>query len=190
MVTTVLGTGIPETWWSDFVPPEGLKAEIVQGELVLTPSPNADHGFAQSALFRSFDVNLPPGFEIVQGLEWRLAFGGVVAAAPEPDLMVVRREPDLKVSTKPPLLAVEVLSQSDSELLPTGLRRIEGKRLDYAANGLEHYLEVESPGDPKKRHVRRYELRKSELVVVAEARGTDQLLSDVPYPYEIDLSKL
>jgi Uma2 family endonuclease len=188
MVMTMRRTELPELWWDDFVPPTGLRAEIIQGELVLTPSPTLDHGFAQTRLFRALDAQLPVGYEIVQGIEWRLAVEGIVAAAPQPDIMVVPQQSGTRVLTVSPLLAVEVLSPSDGQLLPQGVSRIEGKRLDFAANGLEHYLEVEWAADVCT--VRRYELCDGELAVVDVAEGDGLLVSAVPYDYEIRPSRL
>jgi Uma2 family endonuclease len=148
-----------------------------------------DHGFAQWELLSALKDHLPEGYGILQNIEWRLAGGGIVAAAPQPDVMVVRRPPPgVRVLTSAPLLAVEVLSPSDGQLLPHGISRIEGKRLDYAANGLEHYLEVESVGDV--RTVRRYELCDGELAVVDVAEGDGLLVTAVPYDYEIRPSRL
>jgi Uma2 family endonuclease len=188
MVTTMRRVGLPEQWWDAFVPPESVTAEIVRGELVLTPSPSLPHGIAQTKLLRAFDKHLPDGCEIVQGIEWRLADGGTVAAAPQPDLMIFRLEKGVRVLKRPPLLAVEVLSPSDADLLPDGMSRIEGKRLDYAANGLEHYLEVAWAA--KVCTARRYERHDGELVVVAVAEGDEPLIADVPHRYEIVPSRL
>jgi Uma2 family endonuclease len=188
MVMTMHRVRLPESWWDAFVPPETVRAEIVQGELVLTPSPSMSHGIAQSRLFRALDEHLPDGCEVVPGIEWRLTEEGIVAAAPQPDLMVVRLEKGVRALKSRPLIAVEILSPSDAQALPNGMSRIEGKRLDYAANGLEHYLEVARVADVCT--VRRYERHDGELVVVAVAEGDEPLIADVPYHYEIVPSRL
>jgi Uma2 family endonuclease len=188
MVMTTSRVGLPESWWDAFEPPDGVTAEIIRGELVLTPSPSLDHGFAQTELIIALHAHLPEGYGIVPGIEWRLAGDGIVAAAPQPDLMVVRRTRGKQRLESPPLLAVEVLSPSDAEVLPNGMSRIEGKRLDYAANGLEHYLEVAQVADVCT--VRRYERRDGELTVVAEARGDEPLVAEVPNPNENVPSRL
>ena len=188
MVTrTARRAGLPERWWDEFELPAGLSAEIIAGELVLSPSPTLDHGFAQSQLFRALDRHLPGGHEIVPGIEWRLAADGLVAAAPQPDLMVVRREAGERL-TDVPLLAVEVLSPSDHKMLVQGIRRIEGKRLDFAANGLRHYLEVERVAGVCT--VRRYELHEGRLEVVEVTEGDKPLVATVPYDYEVLPSRL
>jgi Uma2 family endonuclease len=86
------------------------------------------------------------------------------------------------------LLAVEVLSPSDGSRLSDGLTRIEGKRADYAANGLTDYLEIEPYGDG-------YLARRCELVegllVVADAVGVGGVLvATRPFPYELHLADL
>jgi Uma2 family endonuclease len=188
MVMTMRRVGLPESWWDAFESPDGVTAEIIRGELVLTPSPSVRHGAAESKLFRALDEHLPEGCEILRGIEWRFAGDALVAAAPQPDLLVFRDEPGLLRLMNPPLLAVEVLSPSDAQVLPNGMSRIEGKRLDYAANGLEHYLEV--AWTAKICAIRRYERHDGELAVVAVAEGDDPLIAEVPYPYEIVPSRL
>lgn len=188
MTRTARRAGLPEPWWDAYDPPAGLSAEIIAGELVLSPSPTLDHGIAQSELFRALDRHLPGGHVIVPGVEWRLAADGLVAAAPQPDLMVVRRDSGRRQLTKPPLLAVEVLSPSDRRKLVQGISRIEGKRLDYAANGLGHYLEVERVAGVCT--VRRYELHDGRLEVAEVTEGDKPLVATVPYDYEVLPSRL
>lgn len=188
MTRTARRAGLPERWWDAYDPPAGLSAEIIAGELVLSPSPTLGHGYAQYELFRVLDRYLPTGHAIVPGIEWRLAADGLVAAAPQPDLMVVRRRAGERRLTEPPLLAVEVLSPSDHKLLVQGISRIEGKRLDYAANGLRHYLEVERVAGVCT--VRRYELQNDRLEVVEVTEGDKPLVATVPYGYEVLPSRL
>jgi hypothetical protein len=87
-----------------------------------------------------------------------------------------------------PLLTVEVLSESDHHRLERSpLTRIEGKRLDYAAHGVEHHLEVDLAG----RIVNRFQRRAGRLDVVDSAdRDQATLVSRVPFPYVIDLAAL
>lgn len=203
-ITSVQATdspAIPEAWWDDFDPPPGHRAEIVRGEIIVTPSPGLPHAQAATELVLALQRDLPEELTVVQAVEWRLPKGGIVASAPVPDILVVSR--GLKVLAGPPLLAVEILSPSDNAGLAGGGTRIEGKRLDYAANGLQHYLEVflAAQGGPQ---VVRYELQDrpvrargsasvtqtQRLVQVAEAYDDELLAAVEPFPYEIRPSAL
>jgi Uma2 family endonuclease len=181
-------TPIAEAWWDAFEPPPGFwRAEIIKGEIVLSPSPGLSHAFAATRLARMLDLHLPDGLELAQGVEWKLATGGWVAAAPIPDLVVV--ESTITKVTEAPLLAVEILSRSDTaRLTGTPLTRIEGKLEDYADNGLKHFLEVDLLAVPVTVH--RYERVHGRLVAVDMSEGEEVLVADVPFPYEIQPSAL
>jgi Uma2 family endonuclease len=168
--------------WEAFTVPEGYRAEIIRGELVVTPGTGVDHGRAQNRLVALLAGLLPAGYESVSGVEWRLETGGLVAMAPQPDLMVVRRSATGPAITVPPLLAVEVLSPSDfTHRLTSGMNRREGKLLDYAVNGLADYLEIDLAGDVPV--AIRYELRAGVLVEAARAVGAAILKAKRPFPY-------
>jgi Uma2 family endonuclease len=174
---------ISEAWWDAFELPPGVgRAEVIKGELVLTPSPGLPHGVAATRLTVLFDAAVPEGLVVVQGIEWTLARQGLVAAAPVPDLVVV--DPTIERITDPPVLAIEILSRSDSaRLVGSPMTRIEGKLEDYADNGLEHFLEVDLLADPVA--VRRYGRAHGRLVPVDRSEGDEVLVADVPFPYEI-----
>jgi Uma2 family endonuclease len=133
--------GVPAWWWDEFTDPPGYRAEIVQGELVLSPSPGRAHQRALRKLLRVLEDGCPEAFEVLPDIEWRLDRGGVVAQAPRPDLVVVGKV-DGPIADVP-LLAVEIVSRSDHRPLERSRRtRLEGKQLDYAQNGLQHLLVV------------------------------------------------
>ena len=179
--------GLDEEWWENFEPPEGLRAEIIGGELVMTPSPGVPHAFAATRLVHALEAELPDGLIVVQGLEWRTARQGRVASAPIPDLVVVHD--DIERLTEPPVLAVEILSNSDGRRHSSGQSRIDVKREDYAAAGLVHYLEVDqTPAGALA--VTRFELGKGRLEVVDDAVGDEVLEAEVPFRYRIQPSSL
>lgn len=174
--------GFDEGWWDAFEPPEGLRAEIVGGELVLTPSPGATHAFVATKLTVLLQAAVPDGLIVAQNLEWRTARSGRVASAPIPDLVVVPT--GIEALTDPPLLAVEILSNSDRQRHATGQTRIEVKREDYAAAGLQHYLEVDSTGAGVTM-VTRFVLDRGRLEAVESAIGDEILSVDTPFLYRI-----
>jgi Uma2 family endonuclease len=173
-------TLIPVTWWDEFEPPDGLRAEIIQGELILSPSASKMHALVIRRLLQILDDAAPEGHMAVTGLEWRLTDETVVASAPIPDVMVVAEAGD----DVDPILAVEVLSPSDRQHLSNGMTRIEGKRADYAAHGLGHYLEV----DLALRTITRYHLVDGALVVVEHERMAVDTTE--PFPYRLLVSDL
>lgn len=170
--------------WEAFSVPEGYRAEVIQGELVVTPGTGVDHGRAQSRLTVLLAGAVPSGYEPVSGIEWRLDVSGVVAMAPQPDIMVVPRNARGPAIVQTPLLAVEVLSLSDlSHRLAGGMTRREGKLADYARNGLKDYLEIDlTTSDPV---AIRYELRRRTLIEVDRAPGTAVLQAERPFGYEV-----
>jgi len=175
--------------WEALAVPEGYRAEIIRGELVVTPGTDLDHGRAQSRLTVLLAAAAPSSFEPVSGIEWRLDVGGVVAMAPQPDIMVVPRSVKGPAILLAPLLAVEVLSPSDlSHRLANGMTRREGKLADYAANRLEDYLEIDlTAATPV---AVRYELRSDTLVEVDRADGTAALRAVRPFAYEFRPAEL
>ena len=184
IVATPIGAGD----WDLLTIPEGYRAEVVRGELVVTPGASVDHGRAQSRLTVMLAAVLPAGFEVVSGVEWRLDVGGVVAMAPQPDLMVVPRSTRGPSISAPPLFAVEILSTSDRHHLAAGMTRREGKLLDYAANGLEDLVEVDLTVPIPL--AARYERRDGELVMVDSVVGSAVLRAVRPFAYEFSPAAL
>lgn len=176
---------VPEEWWANFEPPPGVRAEIIRGALSLSPSPNDAHGVVQSFLIARFRRTMPDDHRAVPGIEWKFAAKGIVAMAPQLDVMVGRWDAATRTLVRPPILGVEVLSPSDTAPWE-GMTRIEGKRLDYAENGLEHYLEI----DLDEPSITRYELLGARLVAVDKAAADQILSTTVPFPYELRPSDL
>ena len=174
--------------WDSLSVPEGYRAEIIRGELVVTPAASVDHGRVQSRLVVILASAAPHDHEPISGVEWRLDTGGVVAMAPQPDLMVVPRSARGASIDRAPLLAVEILSPSDNQRLANGMTRREGKLADYAVNGLADYLEIDlvAPGSV----ATRYELCDDALVPTGIASGTTLLQANRPFAYEFAPSAL
>lgn len=180
---------VPVAAWEALAVPDGYRAEVICGELVVTPGTGLPHGRAQSRLTVLLAAAAPAGYEPVSGIEWRLDVGGVVAMAPQPDIMIVPLSAEGLAILQPPLLAVEVLSRSDhTHRLANGMTRREGKLADYGANGLQDYLEIDlSTATPV---AVRYELHEGRLVAVDRAAGTVLLRAPRPFTYEFRPSDL
>lgn len=168
--------------WEAFTVPEGYRAEIIRGELVVTPGTGVGHGLAQNRLVALLAGSIPAGYGSISGVEWRLESRGLVAMAPQPDLMVVPLSAEGPAITVPPLLAVEILSPSDfTHRLSNGMIRRKAKLVDYAVNGLADYLEVDLTGDTPV--AIRYELRNGLLVECARVAGRTSLEASRPFAY-------
>jgi Uma2 family endonuclease len=173
--------------WDVFELPEPYRAEIVQGELVVTPAASMLHGLVQQSLGALLRPQLPAPLRVYSGVEWRFDEQGIVAMAPQPDLVVARRK--VLELTHAPALAVEILSPSDANRLERSpVSRIEGKRLDYADRGLRDYLEVDLSGQEP--ILIRYELQDGDLMEVDRAVGENVLVADRPFAYSLRPSDL
>lgn len=183
---SVAMVGIRPEEWDQLELPDGYRAEIIAGELVVSASPFAWHGAVQAALSELFRRAVPRGMVVMTDVEWRFPERGLLAGAPRPDLLVAAidgLEFDQHL-TAPPLLAVEILSGSDFHLLErSGRPRIVAKREDYWRHGLLHYLEVSMVDGEIL--AERYEPGADSLQRVATATGEEQLVAERPFPYRI-----
>ena len=143
----------PRVLWSESAflsrPDSLARAELLDGELVVTPSPGFGHQDTAFRMARALDV-------------WalRVGFPGVVAMAPidivfgpdlvlQPDVIVFPRSDVLPVRgevREVPLLCVEVLSPSTR-----GYDRIT-KRTRYAAAGVAELWCMDPEGDVERWH--------------------------------------
>ncbi len=120
-------------------PEDGNRYEVLDGALVVSPSPSPLHQRAVGRLYRLLDAGCPPQLEVfVAPLAWRIGPGQI----PEPDLMVVDRTAvGTRAVENTPRLVVEVLS-------PLGRGRdLHEKRRLYAEAGCPWYwiLDPEEP---------------------------------------------
>lgn len=123
------------------LPETNVPTEVVEGQLVVSPTPGGPHQVTASRLASALDPGCPSGFQVIAcPLDWLLRT--------EPTLLI--RQPDVLVAsddqlrgprlTRPPLLAVEILSPGSFE------RDVIVKRGEYARAGLRHYWVVDPEG--------------------------------------------
>jgi len=120
------------------LPDDGHRYELLDGSLLVTPSPSWGHQSVVVRLCRLLDDARPPGLMVlVAPFDVVLSDDTVL----QPDVLVARRN-DLVAHghSAPPLLAVEVLSPST--------RRIDQllKPARYAASGIASYWIVDQAG--------------------------------------------
>ncbi len=152
------------------MPDDGNRYELVDGALIVTPSPVTRHQVVAGELYLLLRAACPGSMRVLFApYDVRLAATTVL----QPDLLVADRssftEANLPVS---PLLAVEVLSPSTRHI-DLGL-----KRSRYEAAGCPSYWVVD-PGVPS---VRAWERRGAEYVEVGHVRGAEPLALARPFP--------
>jgi Uma2 family endonuclease len=153
--------------------------EVVDGQLVVTPSPYGPH---QRVVFRLgvlLDAACPPGLEVLLGPADWILWEAPLLQVRQPDLMVVTAEEALRVPLRqPPRLVVEVVAGDSFE------RDVVTKRAEYARAGARHYWVVDIR-DPDAIEVVAYCFDGERLAERARAVGDEQLSLDEPFPVVI-----
>lgn len=119
----------------DNMPEDGLRYEVLNGQLIVSPAPKPRHQLVIKWLEKALDLVCPPKLMVVEGM-------GVLIGEDEaiPDLMVVTGRFDVDgrgVPAEQVLLAVEMVSKST-----TATDRKVKPDL-YAAAGIPNYWRVE-----------------------------------------------
>jgi Uma2 family endonuclease len=159
----------------DALPPDGSRHELIDGALVVTPSPHWRHQFVVAELLAVLRAACPEDLMALPApLDLTLAVDTVV----EPDLLVSRRSDfdagryDLAV---PPLLVVEVLSPS-TQVIDRNL-----KRRRYEAAGVPSFWVV----DPVGPRLTAWELLDGAYIEVADVGPGESWTARQPFPVEI-----
>lgn len=124
----------------DDLPDDGLRYELVDGALLVSPPPLVQHNLVANELGYLLHAALPP--------EWRVVTPGAIQFDVRnwraPDLAVIAREPARLEYSRPGdvLLAVEVMSPGSV----TTDRLV--KPAQYAAAGIAHYWRIERGDTP------------------------------------------
>jgi Uma2 family endonuclease len=151
----------------DALPDDGMRHELLDGVLLVSPSPATRHQRAVYRIWQLLDAACPPGHE---------AFGAPFDWRPddvtslEPDVLVVPREAltDANV-TGTPTLVVEVLSPGTARIDRTA------KMSRYAEGGIGQYWLVD-PGDETRPAVAEiFDLDGGQYRLQAQAAGEQEL---------------
>lgn len=162
----------------DALPDDGRRHELIDGALVVTPSPAFRHQVVVAELFRLLDANRAAGLVLLTApFDVVLADDTVV----EPDLLVARRsdftEKDLPVA---PQLAVEVLSPS------TRLVDLNLKRARYEEAGCPTYRVF----DPDRVEMTVWQLGPDGYGPPTVVQGDETYRGDLPHPVHVTPSRL
>ena len=157
----------------DAMPDDGHRYELIDGVLVVTPSPTYQHQVVLRGLFVRLNASCPPELDVLFApFDVALTDDTVV----QPDLLVARRDDftsrDLPVA---PLLAVEILSPST--------RRFDllTKRSRYEEAGTASYWVV----DPDDLTLTAWDLVDGAYVEVAHVTGEDEWTAALPFPVTV-----
>jgi Uma2 family endonuclease len=156
--------------WDDLqrTPEDGLRYELVDGVLLVSPAPRRVHQRVVTNLLTLMTDVVPPGHEVLSApVDWYISHTTVF----EPDVLVVHvDQPDERRVDRTPLLVVEVLSPS------TRLRDLSLKRRYYGDAGLEWYWVIDP--DREKPRLTVHRLVGDRYVEDAVVVGDDEYVAD------------
>jgi len=150
--------GVSQLTYADLqaLPDDHNRYELIDGELLVSASPNLAHQVASRRLTILLDAACPPGLT-------------VLLAARDDDTLTERH------LAHPPALAVEILSPSSRSV------DLVRKRAAYERAGLDHYWVV----DPLLPAVTVLARVAGRLVEVAAAKGDEPLAVERPFPVTV-----
>ncbi len=160
------------------MPDDGRRYEIIDGVLIVSPSPIPIHQFALMGLLVTLHEQIPDDLRVLPApLDVILADDTAV----EPDILVARRSDfGPKNLPAPPLLAVEILSPSS--------RRIDRmlKFARYAEAGIASYWII----DPEEPRLLAFDLVGEDYVEVADVTGDQEWTAQLAFEVTIRPSAL
>lgn len=157
---------------------DGHRYELIDGVLVVTPSPVPVHQRVVTRLSQTLSSGAPVGHEVfVAPLDIRLAADTVV----QPDILAVTAASITERRIEgPPVLAVEVLSPSTRHF------DLSLKHARYEAAGCPNYWVV----DPHEPRIRCWHLTGEGYQLVADASGDQVIVLTEPWQVTISASDL
>lgn len=163
--------------------------ELVEGRLLMSPSPRPAHNIASKRLSHLLDAQMPQGLESVQDVDVDLEL--VPADQPgysrRPDLVVVDRAAIRRVGDEGGLLRASELHLV-IEIVSPGSRRIDNvdKRGEYADARIPYYwvVDISEPVSLVACHLA------GEFGYQDSGAVTGEVSMDEPFPVRLDLDRL
>jgi Uma2 family endonuclease len=163
--------------------------ELIEGRLIMSPSPVPDHGNAMFELGVVLRPRLPDAFQVQleADVDLELAPTGEPGSSRRPDLMIIDRNARKRVRAEggmirasEVLLVVEIVSPSS--------KRIDHvhKRQDYADAGIPNHWIIDIDDPISLTACRLTE----EFGYVDDQTATGVFRTEVPFPLEINLDRL
>ncbi|WP_249124579.1 Uma2 family endonuclease [Saccharopolyspora erythraea] len=158
------------------VPDDGRRYELVDGRLDVSPAPAYGHGVIEGRLCFHLNAVAPDGYVVAPGVGLNLNAERTHHRIP--DVVVLHEEDgEHPYLTKPPLLAVEVVSPESV------FRDHHTKRREYAAFGIEAYWIISPAAD--KPGIAELRLADGEYSEGRQAFGEDVFETDFPFPVKL-----
>jgi len=141
-VTAAIAFEPPMDEWTtddlDELPPDGRRRELIDGVLIVSPSPSNVHQIIAGRLMTALEATCPPEFDVTLGVEIRVSRRRSLT----PDVMVVNYDAAVqrpsRFSPYDVALAVEVMSPSSMTM-----DRVTKPAL-YAQAGIPFYWRIET----------------------------------------------
>jgi Uma2 family endonuclease len=161
----------------DALPDDGFRYELVDGVLLVSPSPLLPHQVALMGLLTALHAAAPDDLRVLPApLDVRLSLTRQL----QPDIVVVPRSALTPKLVDPPLLVVEVLSPS------TRATDLTLKRHVFEQAGVPAYWLL----DPEVPSLTALELRGGGYVEVASAVGGESFVIERPFPVRLSPAEL
>jgi Uma2 family endonuclease len=163
--------------------------ELVEGRLLVSPSPAFKHSRTMGRLYSQLDQQISTDLEVVQELDvdLELAPVGEPGFSRRPDVMVVRGNTGDRIDAEGGMvLASEVVLVV--EIVSPGSKRMDHvhKRSDYADAGIPNYwiLDIDDP-------IALTACRLTEEFGYQDDQiATGTFTTEVPFPFEVSLDRL
>jgi Uma2 family endonuclease len=163
--------------------------ELIEGRLIMSPSPAPRHSRAMGRLYLRLTQEIPAELEVFQELDVDLGLAPLdePGSSRRPDLIVVQAEVGDQLTAEggiapasEVLLAVEIVSPSS--------KRVDHahKRVDYADAGIPNYWIIDTDEPISLTACRLTE----EFGYVDDQTATGVFRTEVPFPVEINLDRL
>ncbi|WP_410655531.1 Uma2 family endonuclease [Amycolatopsis sp. lyj-112] len=169
--------------------PDSGFTELVEGRLVMSPSPKRRHNKALYALARQLESQLPDHLEFVQDIDVDLGLvpPGQPGFARRPDLIIARRQAGERID------AEDTMYHADDvvvvvEIVSPGSKRTDyvTKHGEYADAGIPHYwiVDLSEPVSLVSCH------QAGELGYQDAPAATGEFGAAEPFPVKLDLDRL
>lgn len=163
------------------------RTELMEGNLVMSPSPTPDHNVGMLRLVFQLQPQLPGRYECIPDIDvdLQLAAPDAPGTVRRPDLVVADRRARRRVRAEGGLLRASDLLVV-VEILSPGSQRIDRlvKRAEYADAGIAHYWIIDQEQHSLTAH------RLVDAQFQADDPAVGSFRTDTPFPVTLDLADL
>lgn len=176
----------PEGGWTtddlDALPDDGRRRELLDGVLLMSPSPTRTHQSIAGRLMAALDEDCPDGYDVTQAVEVRINRTRSFI----PDVLITTaaaaaREPS-KYEPHEVVVAIEIVSPSTRSI-----DRVLKPAL-YAQAGIPYYWRIETEGGDLE--VVTYRIDAVNEVYVETGRWTKFVDTGEPFPINLAISRI